>query len=48
MTVSEAIKTRRSVRKFKDTPIHEDVIHEILESANLAQQAVIPKTMFSA
>ena len=36
MTVFEAIKTRRSVRKFKDTPIHEDIIHELLESARLS------------
>ena len=36
MTVYEAIKTRRSVRKFKDTPIPDEVIHEMLESARLA------------
>ena len=36
MTVFEAIKTRRSVRKFKDTPIHDAIIHEMLESARLA------------
>jgi len=36
MTVFEAIKTRRSVRKFKSTPIPDDVIDEMLETARLA------------
>jgi|GEM_PF-1546442 len=39
MTVFEAIKARRSVRKFKDTPIPNDVIHEMLEAARLAPTA---------
>ena len=36
MTVFEAIKTRRSVRRYKDTPIHDDIIHEMLEAARFA------------
>jgi len=36
MTVYEAIKMRRSVRKFKDTPIQENIVNEMLESARLA------------
>lgn len=33
MELLEAIKTRRSVRKFKDIPIPDDVIREMLEAA---------------
>lgn len=36
MKVFEAIKTRRSVRQFKDTTIHDEIIHEMLEAARLA------------
>ncbi len=36
MELLEAIKARRSVRKFKDAPIPDDVIHEMLEAARLA------------
>jgi len=36
MTLYEAIKTRRSVRKFKDTQIPSDVISEMLEAARHA------------
>lgn len=36
MNVIEAIKTRRSVRQFKDMPIHDKIIHEMLEGARLA------------
>lgn len=36
MTVFEALTTRRSARKFKDTPISDDVIQEMLEAARLA------------
>jgi nitroreductase len=36
MTVFEAIKARRSVRKYKDIPISDDVINEMLEAARLA------------
>jgi len=36
MTVIEAIKTRRSVRKFKDTPISDNIVNEMLEAARLA------------
>jgi len=32
----EAIKARRSVRKFKDKPIADDIIHEMLEAARLS------------
>lgn len=35
MTVFEAVKARRSVRRFKDTPIPDSVIHEMLEAARL-------------
>ncbi|MCL2593791.1 MAG: nitroreductase family protein [Defluviitaleaceae bacterium] len=48
MTVFEAIKARRSVRKFKDTPISAEIIKEILEAARLAPQVEIPKIMFLA
>jgi nitroreductase len=36
MDVMEAIKTRRSVRRFKPDPIPEDVMTEILEAARWA------------
>lgn len=36
MTVFEAIKTRRSVRNFKDTPISDEIITEMLEAARMA------------
>jgi nitroreductase len=39
MEVFEAIKTRRSVRKFKDIPIPDAVIQEMLEAARLAPTA---------
>lgn len=36
MKVFEAIHTRRSVRKFKDTPIPDEIIQEMIEAARLA------------
>ena len=40
MTVSEAIKTRRSIRKFKaDSVVTDDQIHKLLEAAMLAPSA---------
>ncbi|MCL2323120.1 MAG: nitroreductase family protein [Oscillospiraceae bacterium] len=36
MTIFEAIKVRRSVRKFKDSPIPDDIINEMLEAARLS------------
>ena len=39
MELYEAIKNRRSVRKFKDIPIHDDVIQEMLEVARLVPTA---------
>jgi nitroreductase len=36
MEFHEVIKARRSVRKFKDIPIPNDIIHEMLEAARLA------------
>ena len=36
MNVKEAIVARRSIRKFKDTPVPVDVLEEILTAATLA------------
>jgi len=36
MNVSEAIRQRRSIRKFRSDPIPDEVIEELLESARLA------------
>jgi len=36
MNVKEAIETRRSIRKFKETPLEEGVLLELLEAARLA------------
>lgn len=36
MTVYEAINERRSVRKFKNIPISDDIINEMLEAARLS------------
>ena len=36
MELLEVIKARRSARKFKDIPISDDIINEILEAARLA------------
>lgn len=39
MDVKTAIRTRRSVRKYKSTPVPKDLILELLEEANLAPSA---------
>ena len=39
MELSEAIRKRRSIRKFKDTPIPENIIHDILTAAMSAPSA---------
>jgi nitroreductase len=39
MDVQTAIRTRRSVRRYRNTPVSREVIHELLEAANLAPSA---------
>ena len=39
MNVSEAIKVRRSIRKYKDVPVEPEKINEVLEAARLAPSA---------
>jgi nitroreductase len=39
MDVRTAIRTRRSVRKYKSTPVPKELILELLEAANLAPSA---------
>jgi nitroreductase len=39
MNVSEAIRTKRAVRKFQDKPLPEDVIHAILNSGRRSQSS---------
>ncbi len=39
MDVIEAIKKRRSIRKYKDTPVSEEIINELLQAARLAPSA---------
>lgn len=39
MDVFEAISKRRSIRKYKDTPVEEDKLHKILETARIAPSA---------
>ncbi|HHX10776.1 MAG TPA: nitroreductase family protein [Firmicutes bacterium] len=39
MDVIEAIKKRRSIRRFKDKPIPEDVLRELLDCARVAPSA---------
>ncbi len=36
LSVMEAIRQRRSIRKFKDTPVAEELIKQMLEAARLA------------
>jgi len=36
LTVSEAIRQRRSIRSFRSDPVPEEVIHQMLEAARLA------------
>lgn len=39
MNVSEAIRTKRAVRKFKDQPLPEDVVHAILNAGRRSQSS---------
>ena len=39
MNVSEAIRTKRAVRKFQDKPLPEDVIHAILNAGRRSQSS---------
>jgi nitroreductase len=39
MDVKTAIRTRRSVRKYKSTPVPKELVLELLEAANLAPSA---------
>lgn len=39
MECLEAIKGRRSVRKFKDTPVDKEIIKELLDAAQMAPSA---------
>ena len=39
LTVTEAIKKRRSIRKFKPDPVSDELISEMLEAARLAPSA---------
>ena len=39
MNVSDAIKLKRAVRKFKDEPLSEDVIHAILNAGRRSQSS---------
>ncbi len=39
MDVKEAIKRRRSIRKYKDTLVSDEIINELLEAARLAPSA---------
>ncbi|MBQ1988992.1 MAG: nitroreductase family protein, partial [Clostridia bacterium] len=36
MTVYEAIKSRRTIRKFKDTPVKQEDILKIIDGGRLA------------
>ncbi|MGZ9220988.1 MAG: nitroreductase family protein, partial [Anaerolineales bacterium] len=39
MNVSDAIRTKRAVRKFQDKPLPEDVIHAILNAGRRSQSS---------
>ena len=39
MNVSEAIRMKRAVRKFKDTPLPEDTVHAILNAGRRSQSS---------
>jgi len=39
MNVSEAIRTKRAIRKFQDKPLPEDVIHSILNAGRRSQSS---------
>jgi len=39
MDVSEAIRTKRAIRKFKSEPLPEDMVHQIINAGRLAQSS---------
>jgi nitroreductase len=39
MIVSEAIRTKRAIRKFQDNPLPEDVVHAILNAGRRSQSS---------
>jgi nitroreductase len=39
MTVAEAIRTKRAVRKFLDAPLPEEVVHDILNAGRRSQSS---------
>src|SRR5512142_3454171 len=39
MKVSEAIRTKRAIRKFQDKPLPEDVVHAILNAGRRSQSS---------
>ena len=39
MNVSEAIRTKRAIRKFRDRPLPEDVVHAILNAGRRSQSS---------
>jgi len=39
MDVYEAIRTRQSIRRYKDAPVPDDVLHRVLDAARLAPSA---------
>ena len=39
MELSDAIKSRRSIRKYKEVEIPNDIIEDLIESARLAPSA---------
>jgi len=39
MNVSDAIRTKRAIRKFQDKPLPEDVIHAILNAGRRSQSS---------
>jgi len=40
MNVSDAIRLKRAVRKFKDEPLPDDIVHAILNAGHLAGAAL--------
>ena len=39
MTVMEAIRARRSIRKYQDRPVEEEKLQQVLEAGRLAPSA---------
>ncbi|MBL8103536.1 MAG: nitroreductase family protein, partial [Anaerolineales bacterium] len=39
MNVSDAIRLKRAVRKFKDTPLPDEVVHAILNAGRRSQSS---------